>query len=80
MRTIIKSCGNDLRIELSKELLQKAGFSVGDILEAKTSNGSILFSKQYSHRNLEDRASEFGGTLHLDGEYDWGEQVGREVW
>ena len=30
--------------------------------------------------NMEERAAEFDGKLMLDGEYDWGEPVGREVW
>lgn len=29
---------------------------------------------------LEERAAEFGEQLDFDGEYDWGEQMGREVW
>ena len=29
---------------------------------------------------LEERAAEFGEKLDFDGEYDWGEQMGREVW
>ena len=30
------------------------------------------------HKSLEERAMEFNGDLMLDGEYDWGELVGRE--
>lgn len=35
---------------------------------------------EFKHRTLEERAAEYGGNLNLDGEYDWGEPVGREVW
>ncbi len=35
---------------------------------------------RFEHRTLEERAAEFGEKLSLDGEYDWGEPVGREVW
>ena len=35
---------------------------------------------QSEHRTLEERAAEYGGKLFLDGEFDWGEPVGREVW
>jgi len=35
---------------------------------------------QFEHRTLEERAAEYGGKLFLDGEFDWGEPVGREVW
>lgn len=34
----------------------------------------------FRHKTLEERAAEYGGSLGLDGEYDWGEPVGREVW
>lgn len=43
-------------------------------------NESIVLVKPFRHKTLEERASEFGGHLNLDGEYDWGEPVGREVW
>ena len=36
--------------------------------------------KIFVHKTLEERAAEYGGKLNLDGEYDWGEPVGREVW
>lgn len=32
------------------------------------------------HRSLEERAAEYDGQLHLDGEFDWGEPIGRERW
>ena len=31
-------------------------------------------------KTLEERVAEYGGKLDLDGEYDWGEPVGREIW
>ena len=40
----------------------------------------IRLARQFRHKTLEDRAAEYDGKLMLDGEYDWGEPVGREVW
>ena len=40
----------------------------------------IILEKTYKHKTLEERAAEFGGNLNLDGEFDWGEPVGREGW
>ena len=40
----------------------------------------ITLVKTFRHETLEERAAEFDGKLMLDGEYDWGEPVGREVW
>lgn len=34
----------------------------------------------FQHKTLEGRATEFGGKLNLDGEYNWGVPVGREIW
>lgn len=76
----VKAWGNSQGIRISKEVLQEAGLSLNDFLEVKATNGKIELSKQYRHKTLEERASEFGGELHLDGEYDWGEPVGREIW
>ena len=39
--------------------------------------------RDIDHRILDitgERASEFDGKLMLDGEYDWGQPIGREVW
>ncbi|WP_158589497.1 hypothetical protein [Butyrivibrio sp. CB08] len=32
------------------------------------------------HKTLEERASEYGDELKVNGEFDWGEPVGREIW
>ncbi len=34
----------------------------------------------YMHKSLEKRAEAFDGDLCLDGEMDFGESVGRELW
>ena len=39
-----------------------------------------MLSKPFKHKTLEERAAEFDGRLNLDGEYDWGQPVGKEVW
>lgn len=46
----------------------------------KVSDGMILLTRTIGHRTLEERAEEFDGKLDLDGEYEWDEPVGREVW
>ena len=40
----------------------------------------MLLRRKQEHKTLEERAAAFGGELNLDGEYDWGEPLGREVW
>lgn len=43
-------------------------------------DGGIALAKPFRHKTLEERASEYNGRLMLDGEYDFGEPVGREMW
>ena len=46
----------------------------------KVVNGMITLMKPNRHKTLEERAKKFNGELNLDGEFQWGESVGREVW
>ena len=80
MQAQVKAWGNSQGIRISKDILNEAHISVNDILEVKVSDGHILLAKPFRHRTLEERAKEYGGKLNLDGEFDWGEPLGREVW
>lgn len=80
MQAQVKSWGNSQGIRIPREVLQEAGISIDEILDIKVKNGVIILEKKFKHKTLEERASEFGGNLNLDGEFDWGEAVGREEW
>lgn len=80
MQAQVKTWGNSQGIRISKDVLQEANIAIDDVLDVKTANGMITLVKSFRHRTLEERAAEFEGKLNLDGEYDWGESVGREVW
>ncbi len=80
MQAKVKVWGNSQGVRLSKEVLQAANIAVDEVLDVKVSDGVISLVKPFRHRSLEERAAEFGGKLNLDGEYDWGEPVGREAW
>lgn len=80
MQAQVKEWGNSQGIRLPKEVLKSAGIAVNEVLDVKVSNGVITLAKVHRHKTLEERAAEFGGKLLLDGEYDWGDAVGREVW
>ncbi len=80
MQTQVKEWGNSQGIRIPKELLQDAGIALNEILNISASNGVITLTKTFRHKTLEERAAEYGGKLNLDGEYDWGEPVGKEVW
>lgn len=80
MQAQVKEWGNGQGVRLSKEILKSAGISLNDILDITVSNGIITLSKPFRHKTLEERAAEFDGRLMIDGEYDWDEPVGKEVW
>ena len=74
----VKEWGNSQGIRIPRKVLQSAGISLGELLDITVADGVITLSKTFHHRTLEERASEYGGQLNLDGECDWGEPVGRE--
>ena len=80
MQAQVKTWGNSQGIRISKDILQKANIAIDDVLDVKVANGMITLVKPFRHKTLEERAAEFGGKLNLDGEYNWGESVGREAW
>lgn len=80
MQAQVKAWGNSQGIRLPKEVLKRAGIILNEVLDVKVSDGVITLAKPFRHKTLEERAAEFDGKLMLDGEYDWGEPVGREAW
>ena len=80
MQAQVKEWGNGQGVRLSKEILKSAGITLNDILDITVSNGIITLAKPFRHKTLEERAAEFDGRLMIDGEYDWDERAGKEVW
>ena len=80
MQAQVREWGNSQGIRLPNGVLRSAGISLNEILDVVVSDGTITLVKTFRHKTLEERAAEFDGKLMLDGEYDWGEPVGREVW
>lgn len=80
MQAQIKAWGNSQGIRISKDILQEANIAIDDILDVKASDGMIMLVKPCRHKTLEERAAEFDDKLNFDGEYNWGEPVGREAW
>lgn len=80
MQAQVKEWGNSQGIRLPKEVLKSAGIGLNEVLDVTVANGVITLVKPFRHKTLEERAAEFNGKLMLDGEYDWGEAVGREAW
>ncbi len=51
-----------------------------DYLEGTQMEAANININTFRHKALEERAAAFSGNLHLDGEFDCGKPVGREVW
>ena len=80
MQVQVKAWGNSQGIRIPKEILQQIHIRTDDILELSVENGKLILSRPFRHRTLEERTKEFGGRLDLNGEYDWGEDLGGEAW
>ncbi len=80
MQAQVKRWGNSQGIRITRENLQAAGISMDEWLDITTSDGMIILSKTFRHKTLKERAAEYGGQLNLDGEGEWRDPVGREVW
>ena len=80
MQTQVKEWRNSQEIRLPKEALKSVGIGINETLDVMVSNGVITLTKMFRHKTLEERTLEFDEKLILDGEYEWGEPVGREVW
>lgn len=80
MQAQVKTWGNSQGIRISKEILKAANIKLDDILDVKISDGMITLVKPFRHKTLEERAERYGRKLNLNGEYDWGERIGREGW
>ncbi len=80
MQAQVKTWGNSQGIRIAKEILKEANIFVDDVLDVNLSNGQITLTKAFRHKTLEERAAKFGDQLDLNGEFDWGQPMGREVW
>ena len=80
MKTQVKAWGNGQGVRFSKELLDTIGVRVDDFLDVQTKDGSIILSKTFKHKTLEERAAEFQGKIGPYEEFAWGEADGREQW
>ena len=76
MQTHAKEREDSQKIKLSKSVLESAGTGLNETLDVTISNSV----KTFHHKTLEERTAEYDGKLMLDGEYDWYDPLGREIW
>ena len=76
----VKSWGNGQGVRFSKELLDSIGVHVDEFLDVKIEDGSIILTKTFKHKTLEERAADFNGKVGPYDEFAWGDAEGREQW
>lgn len=80
MTAQVKSWGNSQGIRFSKEFLDSVGIRVNEVLNVTVKDGSIILTKSFKHKTLEERAAEFDSKIGSYEEIEWGTTVGRETW
>ena len=80
MQIQVNEWGKSQEIRTLKEVLKSTGISTKEVLDVTVLNEPITLVEVFQHKTLEERVAEYDGDLVLDGEYDWGEPVGNEVW
>jgi antitoxin MazE len=74
----IKAWGNSQGIRIPKDILDKLGIQVSDVLELDVKNDTIILRKSFKHKTFEERLAEYNGEISVC-DFDWGEPVGKEI-
>jgi antitoxin MazE len=74
----VKAWGNSQGIRLSKEIMEKMGLKISDILDVEISADAIILRKAFRHRSFEERMMEYNNKISACN-FDWDEPAGREI-
>jgi antitoxin MazE len=78
MPTVTK-WGNSLAIRIPKNIAEKINLKEGTAISIDVADNNIVITPQKPKYTLEELLA--GATSeYFDGEYDWGEPVGEEIW
>ena len=80
MDAVISKWGNSQGIRIPKDFLKSLGITSDTPLNIDIHNDSIVITKKYKHKSLEERVKESGTPLKFSNEIDWGDPAGSEVW
>lgn len=78
MSTVAK-WGNSLAIRIPKNIVEKIDLKEGTAISIDVSGNKIIVTPEKPKYTLEELL-EGASQENFDGEYDWGEPVGEEVW
>ena len=74
----IRSWGNSQGIRLTKEIMDKLGLKVSDVLDIETTGEEIILRKSFRHKSFEERMAEYDNKISVC-DFDWGEPLGKEM-
>lgn len=80
MEVQVKNLENGQELRIFQHTFKENGISLNETFGVKESSGVMMLARPFEHKTLEERAAAFDGNLNLDGEFDFGERVGRETW
>jgi len=89
MNTSIQSWGNSEAVRIPKMLLNQLSWGKNEEVSLEVVDDSIVIKKAHKKKTLKERYEEFYGCAYEDidfsketenGEMDWGNDVGGEVW
>ena len=78
MSTVSK-WGNSLAIRIPKNIADKINLKEGTAISIDVSDNNIVITPKTIRYTLEELLAE-ASSEDFDGEYDWGETVGEEIW
>jgi antitoxin MazE len=79
MTNIVNRWGNSLGVRIPQLVANEIGLKVGSLVDVTVVDGKAIISPIEKKYTLEDLLEGVTPEL-IDGEYDWGEPVGAEVW
>jgi antitoxin MazE len=79
MTIVINKWGNSLGVRIPQPVANKLGFTAGTVVTMEVVDNKIVISPVRKKYQLDELLA--GITPEsIEGEYDWGEPVGKEVW
>ena len=74
----IRAWGNSQGIRITKEMMDKMGLKISDIMDVETTEDAIILRKTFRHKSFEERLAEYNNEISTI-DFDWGEPLGKEL-
>jgi antitoxin MazE len=79
MANIINRWGNSLGVRIPLPVANELGLKIGTVVDVTIENGKAVISPIKKKYTLDELLEGVTPDL-IDGEYDWGQPVGHEIW